>query len=159
MSDALVFPMEEQDIPAVSKMFIALHEHLNGLGSLFKLNPDWLSDYLHMMLDSRLGRVIVLKLSDEVVGFICVSTPIINKKFISEGSKNTGFISELFVDSAHRGKAYAKILLSAAEDFFKSLNIRYMQVEVLVNNETAASLYKNYGFTPSYTNLYKNIQE
>ena len=157
MSKVQVCHMEERDIPKVSKMFIALHGYLNELGSLFRLNPDWVDDFLHMQLSSKLGRIIVLKSDDEAVGFLCVSAPLINKKFITEGSKNTGIISELYIEPAYRGKSYAKMLLRAAEEFLKTLNVRHMQVEVLVNNEAAASLYENYGFMPSYTDLYKKI--
>lgn len=157
MDDVIVRSMEEPDIPAVSRMFIALYEHLYELGSLFKLNPDWLCDYLRMMLDTRLGRIFTLIASGEAVGFICVSTPIVNKKFIAGGSKYTGLISELFIEPTHRGRAYAKMLLSAAEGFFKYLDIRCIQVEVLTKNQTAASLYESYGFTPNYASLIKTI--
>ena len=159
MSDALVRPMEERDIPAVQSMFIALHEYLYELGSLHKLNPEWPGDYLKMMLDSRLGRVFVLEADLGAVGFICVTIPYVNKKFIADGPKMTGFVSELFIEPSYRGKAFSRMLLSAAEGYFKALGIRHMQVEVLTGNETADSLYKGFGFAHTYSNLCKIIEE
>ena len=157
MFDEKVRSMEERDIPAVAEMFKALYDHLFELGALYRLNPDWLDDYLQMMLDSRFGRVLVLDIGAEIAGFICLSTPLLGKKLIAEGPKNTGFISELYVDPAHRGRSFAKKLLSAAEDYFIAANIRNIHVEVLVENEAAASLYKKYGFEPSRTNYCKKI--
>ena len=157
MENVFVRSMEESDIPAVSRMFVALHEHLNKLGSLWRLNPDWLDDYLQMMLSTRFGRVFTLIASGETIGFICVSTPKVNKKFIAGDIAYTGLISELFIEPPHRGKAYARMLLSAAEDYCKSMNIHCIQVEVLTDNQAAASLYESCGFTPNYTSNCKNI--
>lgn len=157
MSDVLVCPMEERDVPAVSEMFVALHDYLNELGSLLKLNRERLLDYLNMQIDSRLGRIIVLKADGEAVGFIGVSIRPVNKMFFVEGSKSTGFISELYIDPAYRGKSYAKMLLSAAEEFLRASGIRLVQLDVLVNNKSAASLYEGYGYSHNYINLSKKI--
>ena len=157
MIDVKVCPMEERDISAVSNMFIALHEYLNELGSLLKLNAEKLEDYLSMQIDSRLGRIIVLKEDDKVAGFVGVSIRPINKMFFVGGLKSTGFISELYVAPAYRGKSYAKMLLSAAEDFLKASDVRLVQLEVLANNKSAVSLYDGCGYLPNYTNLKKTL--
>jgi ribosomal protein S18 acetylase RimI-like enzyme len=149
--------MEERDVPAVSKMFIALHEHLNELGSLLKPNIEKLDDYLKMQIGSRLGRVIILKEDEELAGFVCVSIRPINKMFFADGLKSAGFISELYVCPAYRRKSYAKMLISAAEDFLKAADVRLIQLDVLVNNSSAISLYEDCGYLPNYTTLNKKL--
>lgn len=158
MEDVFVRPMEEPDISAVSGMFTALYEYLHELGSLLRLNNDWLSDYLPMMLDTKLGRIFTLVSNGEVAGFICVSAQKINRKFVTGDAKLIGMISELYIDPSHRGKSYARMLLSAAGDYFDSLGIRRVQVEVIPGNRAAASLYESSGFAPGYTCMNKILQ-
>ena len=157
MDNINISQMEQQDIPAVSRMYIALYEHLNELGSALKLNTKRLEENLNMLVDSRLVKIILIRENGQPAGFVCVSIRPANKTFFAEGPQKTGFISELYVAPQCRGKSYSKMLLGAAEDFLKASDIHISQLDVLVGNAPALSLYKSCGYSAHHTTFNKPL--
>ncbi|MEK7612447.1 MAG: GNAT family N-acetyltransferase [Patescibacteria group bacterium] len=59
--------------------------------------------------------------------------------------KGNAYLS-MSVKASHRGKGIGSKLLSAAEDFGRSRNVRRMELEVFGENERAIKLYKKFGY-------------
>lgn len=157
ISDTIACPMEENDIGAVKTMLIEFYGHLNGLGYIYKLNTDFLDDYVRLMLDSRLGKIILLKQDGRDIGFVSVNAPRLNKKYVAPGAKNIGVISEIYVRPEYRGRGYAKKLFAAAGEFLKTLGISHVMAEVVENNKASFALFGSLKFSPFYTVMMKEL--
>lgn len=149
--------MEENDIGTVKEMLIDFYDHLSGLGYLFKLNTDFLDDYVRMQLDSRLSRIILIKQDSKILGFVCAGAPRPNKKYLTPDAKSIGIISEIYVLPEYRGQGYAKKLFTAAGEFLKALGAGHVMAEVVENNESSFALFGSLNFSPFYTVMIKDL--
>lgn len=157
MPDKLICPMEEPDTDAVKALLIEFYNHLNGLGYTFKLNTAFLDDYVKLQLDSRLSRIILLKYDNRIAGFVCASAPMLNKKYLLDGARNIGMISEIYVLPEYRGMGLAKELYAAAGEYLKTLGANHVLAEVVENNEASFALFDSLGFSPFYTVLMRKL--
>lgn len=157
MLNMLICPMEESDIETVKALLIEFYNHLNGLGYSFKLNTAFLDDYVKLQLDSRLSRIILLKLDGRIAGFVCAGAPMLNKKYLLEGARNIGVISEIYMLPEFRGRGLAKELYAAAGEYLKTLGANHVMAEVVENNEASLALFDSLGFSPFYSVLIRKL--
>lgn len=63
------------------------------------------------------------------------------------GGIPVGFISEVYVDSEHRGAGAGTQLMKAATGWFHAQGIVRLELQVLMRNESARRVYRNLGWT------------
>jgi ribosomal protein S18 acetylase RimI-like enzyme len=152
-----VRPMTAADIPAVKTGFIELYRYFAELDFSFNLNLDYLDEYLALQLKSRLSCLLVLEEGGEVLGWVGCAASGVNRKFIWDGPKYYGIISELWVEPAHRRAGRAQELIRAAEDYFRAQGFSAVRVEALSANSAALELYRQTGFTDDYVSFKKRL--
>lgn len=84
------------------------------------------------------GIVLVLKDSDEIVGFIAF--------YANDLVKKISYISMIAVSPEHKRKGYGTKLIEAAVKSSREKNMKYIRLEVNKNNINAISFYKYFGF-------------
>ena len=149
--------MNQSDIAAVRTMFLALYEHLGELGFSYHINADYLSEYLQFQLSSRLSQILVGETAGELVGCIGVAALGVNRKFLSEGGKYYGLISEVYIEDRFRRCGYAAELVKAGEEWLQKVGVNWITVEALMENQAARHLYEMLEFKPYYLSLAKKI--
>ena len=116
--------------------------------SLVLSSVGWTTSQIEGQLDSL--RKLSSSMKDKV--FVCVS----NSKVIGYISieihtwNNLAQIHGLLVDSSHRRSGIASLLMSEAEKFAKSKNVRGIYVDTPANNTAARNLYEALGFKQDY---------
>lgn len=70
-----------------------------------------------------------------------------------------GFIFDIRLDEAHRGKGYGKEAMLALENVAKELGLKTIGLHVFAHNTVAMSLYKRLGYEISSQNMVKRLED
>ncbi len=91
--------------------------------------------------DQAAGRVWLIQHSNEPVGYVALTFC-----YILEFGGRCGFVDELYVEAANRGRGVGKAALKLAMDAARGLAVRALFLEVSHENAAAEALYRSAGF-------------
>lgn len=112
---------------------------------LLNVSPSSFGDWSQAMT-AALGRftcVFVAELHGELIGFLAGSLKTLPKYF---GGFLIGFISEVFVSENHRSRNVGRALVDHATQWFKAQHVHRIELQVLLDNQGARSLYERLGW-------------
>jgi len=145
VGDYLIRAGTSEDIQRLDSLWLALYEQQKTNGMLVKLPPDafdqWVAS-LAPILD-RFACLFVAEKAGELVGFLAGRIRSLPPYF---GGTQTGFISDVFVAEAHRGKGLGRKLVSTATSWFQQLGLSRVELQVITNNTPARELYRQLGW-------------
>ena len=95
----------------------------------------------HLLADPRLGRVWLLMADGEPAGYV-----VLTWGFSMEYGGLRGFVDDLFVRAAHRGRGLAAAALAEVRRAAEALGVRALDVEVGPENDAARRVYARAGF-------------
>lgn len=111
--------------------------------SVLDLLPEGVKTSSHYMFTVRDG--------DQRVGLVWMrastDTPI-----------KTGFIFDIVIDEARRGKGYGKATMLLIEAKAKELGLTKMGLHVFAKNKVAKSLYESLGYVVASSNMLKDLK-
>lgn len=115
-------------------------------------------DALLRKVETAQGRVFVAEEtgSGVVIGWAACHTseqPV----FVKEEERRFGYIAELFVEEAHRGRYVGRQLIEACEAHFRALGLAIAMIGVLAGNTRAHAAYVSAGYAPYATDLHKRL--
>lgn len=114
-------------------------------------------------LDSDIARVardggglLVAVDGTEVVGMLCfaLEQP---QPYLRADIAKVGWVTELVIDERRRGQGIGTLLLEAAEQLARSLNVSRMMIGAIVGNHVARRAYERFGFRPAVLELSKDL--
>jgi ribosomal protein S18 acetylase RimI-like enzyme len=115
------------------------------------------ADYLPQLVDSatnKQGRIFVAEEAGAPIGWaVCYVNQ--HEPFVKEEERPYGYVSELFVDEAFRGRHIGRALLNACEDHFRKLGLKTVLIAALSTNTRALNAYRATGYTDYAINLRK----
>ncbi|HEV2650372.1 MAG TPA: GNAT family N-acetyltransferase [Rhizomicrobium sp.] len=124
-----------------------------------RLDPQVADEYFTVLMErvaTEKGRAFVAEEDGRAIGwgvFIVVRTPV----FVVEPERNSGYIDELFVDEAARGRGVGQALIAACEDEARRLGLKQIMLGVLDGNTRARAIYAQAGFAPYALELRKYL--
>jgi len=134
------------DVPLLKSLWLALYENQKANGMLVELPADafdrWAASLTPML--GRFACLFVVESNSELVGFLAGRIRALPSYF---GGEQAGFISDVYVDGAHRRNGFGRQLVSAAMDWFRGLGITRLELQVIVNNPAARKLYQDLGWS------------
>lgn len=147
----------------VKDMLVELQNHILNIDDL-KLNtitPEYREEYFkfaYNMSYNSGGKFFIAKENNTVLGFIsCSVTQYEDCAKISYTCPKKGVITELFVKDNARRKGVGKVLVEKVEEYLKSINCEYVELDVFASNINAYNLYKNLGFTERVKVMLKKL--
>jgi ribosomal protein S18 acetylase RimI-like enzyme len=72
-------------------------------------------------------------------------------------ARKSGFIFDIAIDEARRGKGYGKQAMQLIEAKARELGLESMGLHVFANNQVAKSLYEGMGYETKSLNMTKNL--
>src|SRR5713101_5319538 len=134
------------DIAAVEPLWTALYKHQKEHGMLLDLSASSFSQWADAMKPA-LGRFTCLFIAErnaKPIGFLAGNLRTFPPYF---GGHLIGFVSEVFVADAHRGKQVGRDLIETALRWFKAQHAHRVELQVVMNNAGARKLYNKLGWT------------
>jgi ribosomal protein S18 acetylase RimI-like enzyme len=124
-----------------------------------RLDAEVGADFLPILIErvaSRQGRILVAEIEGTPVGWaVCYVDP--HDAYVKEEERPCGYVAELFVDEAHRGRHLGRDLLAACENHFRALGIKSVLIGALSPNTRAVNAYRAAGYADYAINLRKKI--
>ncbi len=149
-----------EDRPALARMMQGLNQFEGAI------TGDRLTDaenaakhvsYLEDVVMDDGGCVLVADLGGAAVGFLVAFIEEDDGHYLKLEARKHGYISDLFVEDAARGKGVARALIAKAENLFREMGIKKMQIGVLAANEGARTVYEKAGYQTRSVFLEKDI--
>jgi GNAT superfamily N-acetyltransferase len=147
------------DKPAALSFIMGSQRFEHAVEPNRRLDPAVADEQFAVLMErvaSEKGRVFTAEEDSRAIGwgvFIVVQTPV----FVVEAERNSGYIDELFVDEAARGRGVGRALIAACEDEARRLGLKQIMLGVLDGNTRARAIYDRAGFAPYALELRKYL--
>lgn len=143
------------DIYTVEPLWIALYKHQKDHGMLLDLSASSFTQWAEAMKPA-LGRFTCLFIAEHSggpIGFLAGNLKTLPPYF---GGHLIGFVSEVFVADAHRGKQVGRDLVDTALRWFKAQRAHRVELQVVMNNSGARKLYNKLGWSEELVQMVWN---
>lgn len=144
------------DLPLVRPLWQALYQQQQEQGMLLPV-PEGGFDAWAKSLESVVGRFGCLVLggpTHEPIGFVAGRTRALPGWF---GGGQAGFITDVFVGPAERGKGLGRQMLDAAAKWFSAQGIKRLELQVIMGNRAAREAYLSMGWEDELVQMVKSI--
>lgn len=127
---------------------------MHGIGDY----KDQYFSLVYNLVKEKEGQIFLALLNKEVVGLtIChVDNLPFGQNYVSNCPKR-GRILKLIIKQSNRGKHIGSILLEKAEEYLKSIDCKYIDIDVFGTNETGLKFYKSKGYVIRTYKVIKKI--
>lgn len=136
----------DADTSSLTRLFLALYRELEQYdpSGKVKKNPQkYAEDYVQKRMGDERSVFFVLDGGKDIIGYVLASIKKRKNIFVR---KEYGYIYDLYVLPAYRGKMLAEKLIAAVEDFFNKKGIKEIELQVLCTNEPALRFYAKHGW-------------
>lgn len=96
-------------------------------------------DYFKKIIRNKNNILLAKIVNESIIGYIYL-------KPIKNDINNGYIIDGLYIEEEYRNKGIAKELIKESLNILKSNNIKFIDINVMYNNEIAKALYKSFGF-------------
>ncbi len=147
-----------QDAPALRSAIVELSEHEHRLHPT-RLPGEQIADAYLAWMQQRAaegGAVLVAEVGGAFAGFVAGWIEVGSEIAETPDSNRFGYISDICVMPAHRGRRVANSLLGAIEQHLARAGIRRLRIASLAGNAPARKSYERAGFLP-YEILYEKV--
>jgi ribosomal protein S18 acetylase RimI-like enzyme len=103
------------------------------------------------------GCLLVADAGGAAIGFLIAFVEEDDGFYLKPEARKHGYISDLYVVAAMRGRGVAKALMAEAEAQFRAMGISRVQIGVLVANRGASALYEKQGYRTRSLFLEKDL--
>ncbi len=104
--------------------------------------------------ETKQGRIFVAEDGDAVLGWaVCYVEQ--EETYVKPDERAYGYVAELFVEQAARGRYIGRTLLKSCEDHFHALGLKSVHIGALSPNTRAVNAYRAAGYGDYAVNLRK----
>jgi GNAT superfamily N-acetyltransferase len=102
------------------------------------------------------GALLVAEMRHEPVGFLALLFSD-GDAYIRPEIRSHGYVSDLVIDEAHRGRGVAQLLLAEAEEITRANGHKVLVIGVLIGNTMAERAYTRFGFKAQAVHMLKSL--
>ena len=155
--------IKENYFEEVKNLLVELQEFVIEIDN-FKLNTiskDYREKYFQFMMrdcEDNHGKVFVATDRNKVIGMIAGFVQNYDERDILDYScPKKGIVAELIVNKNTRCGGVGTILLKKMEEYFKSINCKYSQIDVFAPNKNAIEFYCKNGYQDRMITMFKKF--
>ena len=138
MTDSIFNPATSDDVETLIVMMRELYAH-DGLAPLDEATAR--RALLGVIGDDTLGRVFLILLSNEVVGYA-----VLTFGYSLEFHGRDAFVDEIYLRAEHRGLGIGKCALQFLTEVCAAEGVNALHLEVERENTSAQAVYRKFGF-------------
>jgi len=138
MTDSIFNPATSDDVETLIVMMRELYAH-DGLAPLDEATAR--RALLGVIGDDTLGRVFLILLSNEVVGYA-----VLTFGYSLEFHGRDAFVDEIYLRAEHRGLGIGKCALQFLTEVCAAEGVNALHLEVERENTSAQTVYRKFGF-------------
>jgi len=144
----VIRPAVMDDIPGLVRLWIPFMDYHAELDSLLTRSPEGADNwarYISGRLDEERYGVFVAEEEGDLVGY---TVAFVNRYPPIWTVEACGFIDEIFVDPAQRGRGIGRDLYLAAEKWLLDKGMPHIELKVDVANHPSRTFWMSLGFAP-----------
>lgn len=157
-----IIEYEDRYLEDVKDLLVELEEYILSIDgdNLDQLHPEY-RDKMAMLdlekVNNNNGKCYLAIDNDVVVGLIMGCLRCYDEyDYLDYKCPKEGEITELIVSKNGRSKGIGNMLMSKMEDYFKSMECKYILVDVFAYNENAIKFYERNGY---HARMYTKIKK
>jgi len=146
-----------RDKPALLRFLAGSNTFESQWESDRRLDADFPEEFLAELVaraKAKLGRLFVAEEAGAVIGWaMCFVDG--HETFVKPEDRPFGYVAEMYVDEAARGRHAGRKLLKSCEDHFRALGLKSVLIGALSHNTRAVNAYRAAGYADYAVNLRK----
>lgn len=152
---------KHEDADAIARMWedlVRYHRDIDG--DLPDSMPNGGSVYAQRLtnrLNDTHTRVLVAEADGRVVGYVLgVIVDLVPEMFAQEDG---GFLADIYVDSAYRGKGIGRALVETLSEWFRERGVRYFEWYVAAHNQSGRAFWNAVGGRDMMIRMRTNLRD
>jgi ribosomal protein S18 acetylase RimI-like enzyme len=146
-----------RDRPSLERFILGSNTYEAQFESDRRLDAAVGADYLPYIVErlaNKRGRIFVAENAGTAIGWAaCYADE--HEFFVKKEERPYGYVAELFVEEAYRGRHIGRQLLTACEDHFREVGLKTVLIGALSANIRATNAYHAAGYADYAINLRK----
>jgi ribosomal protein S18 acetylase RimI-like enzyme len=146
-----------KDAKEIAQLELELMEHIIKLEKIFEIKKDAIKHMekrFKQIPSDRQHKLLVAESDGQLVGYVKAR---IKKRDPIYKIEKMGFIDDVYVQPKYRRQGIAKEFIKQIFAWYKKRGIKYADLFVVSNNETAKTVWKNMGFRGYLKEKYRKI--
>ena len=154
---------QTQDCEHVKDLLVELQEYVIEIDkyNLNIISAEYREKYFEYMLqdcNNQSGKIFIAEDCGLVVGLVAGFVENYNERdFLDYVCPKKGIVAELIVSKRLRSKGAGQLLLNEMEKYFKSIDCRYVQLDVFAYNDIAKNFYRKNNYEERMISLFKKL--
>lgn len=154
----------ESDVERIKDLLVELQEYVVEIDkyNLNIISENYRDKYYDFMVKdcvSQHGKIYVADEGGIIVGFIAGFVQTYDERDkLDYACPQKGIVAELIVSKKSRSKGSGNKLLSKMEEYFKSINCEFVQIDVFAYNEIAKKFYYKNNYEDRMLTLFKKLK-
>jgi ribosomal protein S18 acetylase RimI-like enzyme len=142
----------------VAYLFSEMYKYMDTKGLVHKITDNGEFLWINTIKKSlgKLNMVFVATHEDTIVGLAAGNIRLLPNYL---GSKKVGYISHVFVTDNYKKQNIGKKLVSELENFFAEKSVKIIELEVLIENNSARQFWENMGFKSDNLRMIKENEK
>jgi ribosomal protein S18 acetylase RimI-like enzyme len=157
MYDFVIRDLKQEEVDRATMLLKDMYKEQKLMGMVMSFNENEAQSSIDLYLNSKLHIIKVVEINDNIEGFAAASIIRTNKKFRIDERGFIGFINELYIAKAYRGKKIATELIYQLIEELKKHDVSYVELHVVSGNEIGKNFWNKNGFKTSIEVMYKKI--
>ena len=162
--DMIIREFKNNDIEQIKDLLVELQQYVIEIDkyNLNIISGAYRDKYFEYMIDdlkTQQGKIYIAEENGAIIGFIAGYVQTYDERDkLDYTCPNKGIVAELIVSKNVRSKGTGQILLNKMEEYFKSINCEYIQIDVFAYNKIAENFYRKNNYEERMLTLFKKLK-
>lgn len=144
----------DQTYQAVAGLFTDMYAYLDTKGLVHRLaevgGQLWINTIKRSL--EKLNMVVIATHEEDIIGFAAGNIRVLPNYL---GSKKVGYISSVYVSDAYKKQNIGQKLVTELEQCFAEKTVEAIELEVLIENDSARHFWEKMGYTSDNLRMIK----
>ncbi len=158
-----ILELKQNEVEQVKDLLVDLQKYVISIDkyNLNIISKDYREKYFEYLLNdcnNNQGKIFVAVENNDIIGMIAgYIQKYENRDKLDYLCPKKGIVAELIVSRDYRNKGIGQLLLDKIENYFKSIDCEFVQIDIFAYNENAKKFYYKNGYEDRMITVFKKI--